>query len=379
MDRFDTIVIGAGIAGAALACELAPDRRVALLEAESAPGWHSTGRSAALYTRNYGPPVVQLINAVSHAFFIDPPEGFADQPLLRPRGALTVAPPGATHLLEPVLALSAAGNRIDRIDPAKAMALAPLLRTEFVAAAAYEPGVMDMDVAAIHQGFLRGFKRRGGTLVCDARVQGIERRDGAWQVTARATRLSAPIVVDAAGAWADHVAVLAGVKPIGLVPKRRTAIIVDAPPQFATALPGMPAVDFAGGDSYLKPDAGRIMASPGDETPVEPQDAQPEELDIATIVDVLERRTHIEVRRVVRSWAGLRSFVADRVPVVGFDEGEPGFFWLAGQGGFGIMMAPALAQAAAALIRHGRLSSALADAGVTAQSLSPARLRTAVG
>jgi D-arginine dehydrogenase len=375
MTHFDMIVIGAGISGAALACELAADRRVAMVEAESAPGWHSTGRSAALYTRNYGPPVVQRINAASHAFFVDPPQGFADQPLLRPRGALTVAAPGEAHLLEPVLALSGAANRIERIDRAQVMALAPLLRAECVAAAAHEPGVMDMDVAAIHQGFLRGFRRRGGTLICDARVDGIERRDGVWHVAAGATRLSAPILVDAAGAWADHVATLAGVAPIGLVPKRRTAIIVDAPAQFVAALPGMPAIDFAGGDSYLKPDAGRIMASPGDETPVEPQDAQPEELDIATIVDVLERRTHVAVRRIARSWAGLRSFVADRVPVVGFDEGAPGFFWLAGQGGFGIMMAPALAQAAAALIRHDRLSPALMDAGVVRDQLSPGRLR----
>lgn len=379
MTRLDMIVIGAGISGASLACELAADRRVAMIEAESAPGWHSTGRSAALYTRNYGPPVVQRINAASHAFFVDPPPGFADHPLLRPRGALTVAAPGETHLLEPILSLAAAGNRIDRIDRAQVLARAPLLREEGVAAAAYEPGVMDMDVAAIHQGFLRGFRRRGGSLICDGRVDGIERRDGLWHVIAGETRLSAPVIVDAAGAWADCVAVLAGIAPIGLVPKRRTAIIVDAPEPFVATLADMPAVDFAGSDSYLKPETGRIMASPGDETPVEPQDVQPEELDIATIVDVLEQRTHVGVRRIVRSWAGLRSFVADRVPVVGFDQRHDGFFWLAGQGGFGIMMAPALAQAAAALIRGAPTPPALTAAGVVVDLLSPGRLRALAG
>jgi D-arginine dehydrogenase len=234
---------------------------------------------------------------------------------------------------------------------------------------------MDMDVAAIHQGFLRGFRRAGGVLACDSRVAEIERRAGAWHVACGAARFEAPLLVNAAGAWADEIAALAGVAPIGLVPKRRTAILVDPPPAFAAGLAAMPAIDFAGGDAYLKPDAGRIMASPGDETPVAPQDVQPEELDIAVIADVLERRTHLHMRRIARAWAGLRSFVADRVPVLGFAPDAPGFFWLAGQGGFGIMMAPALAAAAASLIGTGRLSAALRDAGVTEVELAPQRPR----
>jgi D-arginine dehydrogenase len=378
MTRFDTIVIGAGISGASLAFALASDRRVLLLEAEAAPGYHSTGRSAALYTRNYGPPVVQRINAASHAFFVEPPPGFTDVKLLRPRGAITVAAPGDEARLDAVLALDGPGNRIDRIDAARVLAMAPLLRAEAVAAAAHEPGVMDMDVAAIHQGFLRGFRRAGGVLACDSRVAEIERRAGAWHVACGAARFEAPLLVNAAGAWADEIAALAGATPIGLVPRRRTAILVDPPAALAGGIATLPAIDFAGSDAYLKPDAGQVMASPGDETPVAPQDVQPEELDVATIVEVLEQRTHLEVRRVARAWAGLRSFVADRVPVVGFDPGADGFFWLAGQGGFGIMMAPALAEAAAALIRDDRPPRALADAGVGAESLSPARLRVVV-
>jgi D-arginine dehydrogenase len=375
MMRFDTIVIGAGISGASLACALAHDRRVLMLEAEGAPGYHSTGRSAALYTRNYGPPVVQLINAASHAFYTSPPPGFAEVPLLRPRGALTVAAPGDEAHLAPVLALGGPGNRIDRIDAARVLAMAPLLRAEAVAAAGHEPGVMDMDVAAIHQGFLRGFRRAGGVLACERRVMHIERVAGAWRVDCGDARFEAPLLVNAAGAWADEIAVRAGVAPIGLVPKRRTAILVEPPPELAAAVVDMPAIDFAGSDAYLKPDAGRIMASPGDETPIAPQDVQPEELDIAMIADVLERRTHLRMRRVARAWAGLRSFVADRVPVVGFAPDAPGFFWLAGQGGFGIMMAPALAAAAASLIATGRMSDALGDAGVAAAELAPQRLR----
>jgi D-arginine dehydrogenase len=375
MTRFDTIVIGAGISGASAACALAADRRVVLLEAEAAPGHHSTGRSAALYTRNYGPPAVQRINAASHAFFLAPPPGFAAVPLLRPRGALTVAASEDVAHLDRVLEFAGPGNRIDRITAAAALAMAPLLRAGTVAEAAYEPGVMDMDVAAIHQGFLAGFRRAGGTLACGRRVAGIERRAGQWRVRCGEEGFEAPLLVNAAGAWADEIAALAGVAPIGLVPKRRTAILVDPPPAFAAGLAAMPAIDFAGGDAYLKPDAGRIMASPGDETPVAPQDVQPEELDIAVIADVLERRTHLHMRRIARAWAGLRSFVADRVPVLGFAPDAPGFFWLAGQGGFGIMMAPALAAAAASLIGTGRLSAALRDAGVTEVELAPQRPR----
>lgn len=367
---YDFLVIGAGISGAAAAYELALCGRVLLVEAEGTPGYHSTGRSAALYTRNYGVPVVRAINAASHAFFVAPPDGFAEHPLLTPRGALTLGRPGAEDLLDPILALSGPGNEIVPVDTAEVMAMVPLLRPELVSGGVYEPGVMDMDVAAIHQGFLRGARRRGAALRCDARVTGLRRLGAGWSVTAGPETLTAGVVVNAAGAWADQVGQLAGARPIGLVPKRRTAILVDPP--VGGGIDGMPTVEFAGDEAYFKPDAGKIMASPGDQTPTTPQDARPEEWDMAVLVDWLQRHTTLHIGRVGHAWAGLRSFVADEAPVVGFDDQVDGFFWLAGQGGFGIMMAPALGRAAAGLISGAGLP---ADLGVAAAEIGPARLR----
>lgn len=370
--QFDYLVIGAGISGASAAFELAASGTVALIEAEAMPGYHSTGRSAALYTRNYGVPVVQRINAASHAFFTNPPDGFSEHPLLTPRGSLTVAAPGDEDKLAPVLALSSAGNEIELISAADALALAPLLRAEGVAAAAYEPGVMDMDVHALHQGYLRGLRSRGGQLFCNARVMELARRRDAWHLRAGERALEGRVVINAAGAWADQVGHLAGAAPLGLTAKRRTAILVDPPG--GVDVGRLPAVEFVGGEAYFKPDAGKIMASPGDQTPVEPQDVQPDEWDIAVLVDWLQRQTTVSVRRLSGSWAGLRTFADDGAPVVGFDAQVEDFFWLAGQGGFGIMMAPTLARVAAGLIVHGDVPDALLAQGIRAADLSPTRL-----
>jgi len=369
--QFDFLVIGAGISGAAAAYELAASGSVALLEAESMPGYHSTGRSAALYTRNYGGPVVQRINAASHGFFMSPPEGFAERPLLTPRGALTIAGSGDEHMLDAVLALSSEGNEIERVSAARALELAPLLRPEYVSAAAYEPGVMDMDVDALHQGYLRGLRRRGGSLFCNARVEKLSRHKGLWQARVGEASFEGRIVINAAGAWADRVAALAGAAPLGLVPKRRTAIIVDEPKGIDVG--ALPSVEFVDGEAYLKPDAGKIMASPGDQTPVEPQDIQPEEWDMAVLVDWLERRTVVDVRRIASSWAGLRTFAEDGAPIVGFDPALDDFFWLAGQGGFGIMMAPTLGRATAGLITTGHMPDDLAAQGLSAQDICVGR------
>lgn len=370
--NYDYLVIGAGISGAAAAYELALSGSVVLIEAETMPGYHSTGRSAALYTRNYGGAVVQQINKASHAFFINPPPGFCERPLLTPRGSLAIAAPGEEDRLVPILDQSVSGYEIERMDAARTLRLAPLLRPERVAAAAYEGGVMDIDVASLHQGFLRGFKSRGGLAIYGKPVERLDRRDGHWQALTGGSLVGARIVVNAAGAWAGQVGDMAGARSIGLVPKRRTAIIVDAPP--GLDIDAMPAIDFVGGDSYLKPDAGRIMASPGDQTPTEPQDVQPDEWDVAVLVDWLQRETLISVTRIAHSWAGLRSFVADGAPVVGYDAGVPDFFWLAGQGGYGIMMAPALGRAVASLIVSDCLPSDLLASGLVADDFSPARL-----
>jgi D-arginine dehydrogenase len=371
----DFLVIGAGISGAAAAYELAPHGKVILLEAESAPGYHSTGRSAALYTKNFGSPTVRAFNRASLPFLSTPPPGFADHPLLSPRGILTIGKADQRPQIDEHLALGAADGSIIELSPAAALELAPFLRTEAVAFSAYEGGVLDMDVAAIHQGFLRGLRARGGAVACDAGVAALARRNGAWHAETPAGEFAAPVVVNAAGAWADKLAALAGARPVGLVPKRRTAIIVDLPNGADTR--SWPAVDEVGYGCYCKPETGRVMASPADATPVEPCDVQPEDLDIAIIADWLERSTHIPVRRIARKWAGLRCFVADDNPVCGFDDAAEGFFWLCGQGGYGIMMSSSLGRTAASLITRGELPADVAAAGVTTAGIGPQRTRRA--
>jgi D-arginine dehydrogenase len=368
----DFLIIGAGISGAAAAYELAQLGSATLIEAETTPGYHSTGRSAALYTPNYGGAIVRRINHASGAFLKTPPTGFCEHPLLTPRGSLTVAAPGEEDGLTPILNRSGSGGEVETVAAARALELAPLLRPERVAAAAYEKGVMDIDVATLHQGYLRGFTLRGGHLICGKRVESLDRLNGHWRAIAGDNILSGRVIVNTAGAWAGQVGEMAGAAPIGLVPKRRTAIIVDPPS--AMNIDAMPAIDYVGSDSYLKPDAGRIMASPGDQTPTEPQDARPDELDMAVLVDWLERETRVSVSRIAHSWAGLRSFVADQTPVVGFDATAPDFFWLAGQGGYGIMMAPALGRATVDLIVSDHLPSDLREGGIEERDLSPARL-----
>lgn len=368
----DYLVIGAGISGAAAAYELALDRSVVMIEAESMPGYHSTGRSAALYTRNFGSALVQRVNQASYDFFLNPPAGFTDRPLLSPRGALTIAAPGEEHRLDAILGLSAPGHEIVLLTAKAAVALAPLLRADRVAAAAYERGVMDIDVSALHQGYLRGFKQRGGSMVCGKRIGKLEHRGGLWHATAGDETFSARVVINAGGAWADEIGALAGAASIGLVATRRTAITLDVPAHLDIS--AMPAVDYAGSDAYFKPDAGRLLASPGDRTAIDPQDVQPDEFDIAVLVDWLERETMLSVRRIASSWAGLRCFVADDAPVVGFDPIVPNFFWLAGQGGYGIMMAPALGRATAGLILTETLPVDLRASGIDASAFAPSRL-----
>ncbi len=372
----DFLVIGAGISGAAAAYELAPHGKVIVLEAEAAPGYHSTGRSAALYTKNFGSPTVRAFNRASLPFLSAPPPGFADHPLLSPRGVLTVGKADQRAQIDEHLALGADDGSIVELSQSEALQRAPFMRAEAVAFAAYEAGVMDMDVAAIHQGFLKGLKARGGVVACDAGVATLERRNGAWRAETRAGAFASPVVVNAAGAWADKVAAMAGARPVGLVPKRRTAIIVEL--TNGTDTRSWPAVDEVGYGCYCKPETGRVMASPADATPVEPCDVQPEDLDVAIVADWLEKSTHIPVRHIARKWAGLRCFVADDNPVCGFDDEVDGFFfWLCGQGGYGIMMSSSLGRTAASLITRGELPADIATAGVTTSDIGPQRTRRA--
>ncbi|MBW7851966.1 MAG: FAD-binding oxidoreductase [Rhodospirillales bacterium] len=373
MQSCDVLVIGGGIAGASAAHELAADRTVVVLEQESQPGYHATGRSAALFRESYPHPTTRALAAASRDFLERPPAGFGDHPLLSPRGALLIARADRAAMLDDMAAeLRTRGLVVEPCDEAAARRLVPVLRAGTVAAALYEPGACDVDVNALHQGYLRGLRARGGRLIADAAAERIERRGGRWRIAVGDEVFSAPILVNAAGAWADAVAALAGVAPLGLMPLRRTAVTFDPPPSIEVS--GWPMVLDAGGAFYFKPEGGRLLASPADETPSPPTDAQPDEYDVALAIDRIEAATEITVRRVVSRWAGLRTFAPDRAPVAGFDPGAEGFFWLAGQGGTGVVTAPALARLTAALIA-GRSDAALAGPGLNESALGPARLR----
>ena len=373
MSEYRFAIVGAGIAGASAGFHVAQSGPTLLLERESQPGYHSTGRSAALYTETYGNRVIRALTIASRPFFDAPPEGFTEHPLLTPRGTLVIARADQRIKLDEALAESKALlPSVEGVDAARAAKLCPALRPGYVASAFYEEDARDMDVHAIHQGFLRGFRAAGGTLACDAEVTGLARNGAGWKIATRAGTFTADIVVNAAGAWADVLARMAGARPVGLVPKRRTACTIEPPAE--SGFRRWPAVIDVDEQFYWKPDAGQIILSPADETPVEPQDIQPEELDIAMCVDRVEQASTLAIRRVLRKWAGLRSFVKDKTPVAGFAPDAPGFFWLAGQGGYGIMTSPALGRAAAALAQGEPMPADIAAHGVSAADLAPARL-----
>jgi D-arginine dehydrogenase len=347
-DTFDIIVIGAGIAGAGIAWNLAADARVAIVEREDQPGYHTTGRSAAVYLKGYGTEVIRDLTVLSEAFLAGPPADFSEVPLIHPRGALTLVRPDQMDRLDRYLARQRRHlPHVERLDPKAILAMVPALDPAYAAAAVYDGDARDLDVDAIFQGFLRGFRQRGGKLLTSAEVRTVDHGNGLWHVGTARGSLHAPVVVNAAGAWADELAALAGLGPLGMVPKRRTALIVRPPDGLDVS--GWPCVDDIDEQFYFRPEAGKLLCSPADTTPSEPCDAQPEELDIAIAIDRIERALPLGIRRVERSWAGLRTFVADGSPVVGFDPRAEGFFWLAGQGGYGIQTSPALSQLAARL------------------------------
>lgn len=369
----DFLIIGGGIAGASAGYFLAERGRVLMLEREDSLGYHSTGRSAALYTETYGNAAIRALTVCSGPFFHRPPAGFTEHPLLTPRGVLIAAPPEDEAKFEAALAdAQRYAPAVRAISQSEALQFCPVLRPEWFRFAFHEPDAMDMDVHSIHQGFLRGLRARGGTVVTGAEVQAIARQGSDWKVTSSAGEFTAPIVINAAGAWADEVARLAGVRPVGLVPKRRTAFIIDLPA--GTEAARWPIAGDVDETFYFKPEAGRLLVSPADETPVPPCDVQPEDLDIAEAAQRLESRTHLAVTRVVRKWAGLRSFVRDKTPVVGHAPEAPGFVWLAGQGGYGIQTSPSMGRVAAALATGADLPADLIARGLAATDLLPDRL-----
>lgn len=369
----DYIIIGAGIAGASIAYFLAPHARVVMLERESQPGYHSTGRSAAMFMESYGPPQVRALTCASRAFFEAPPPGFAQYPLVTPRGALAFALRGAEAALDAheELVRSVSG-KVQRWSASRTLHELPVLRPDGLIGAVYEPDACDIDVHALHHGFLAGARAAGCRVLVDAEVSSLTRTNGQWEAAYAKGSVRAPTVINAAGAWAGVVGELAGATPIGLVPKRRSAFSFAPPagccsgdwPMFMDVLESF----------YVKPDAAVLLASPANADPVLPHDVQAEELDIALAIDALERMTTLRVRRPDHVWAGLRSFVEDGEMVGGFDPAIPGFFWAAAQGGYGIQSAPAAGQLYAALLRGEPVPQACLRFGVDPVALSPARL-----
>ncbi len=372
-EQADFIIIGAGIAGSSVAAELAADgRHVLLLEAEQQPGYHTTGRSAAIFAPTYGPAPIRALTRASEAFFTNPPAGFWDHPLLSHRDILMIARSDQIAALDALIDEVGGHADISRLESHEVYARQPLLRPGYAEAGMLDAGGHDIDVDALLQGYLRRFRAEGGQLVAGAGASDLRRAAGLWRVTVGGREYAAPVVINAAGAWADEVGALASAGEIGLVPKRRTAVIIAAPEDVETEhLPLTVDVDEK---FYLKPESGRLLISPADETPAPPSDVQPEELDIAICVDKIERAFDLSVRRIENSWAGLRSFVGDKVPVVGFSARAEGFFWLAGQGGYGIQTAPAMARLAAALAQGKQPAADIIDEGLELAALSPARL-----
>ena len=369
----DILILGAGIAGASAAAHLAPNYRVLLVEAEERPGRHATGRSAAMFFETYGNAAVRALVRASRSFLLSPPQGFASVPLLSPRGAMFIATPAQMPQLRALRddADIAAVSQWLSVD--EAVGRVPILRRDTLAGAMLDSSGYDIDVDALFQGFLRRAKAAGAELVTDVGFDApISRDNGCWRVHTRAGVLEAPVLINAAGAWADEVAARAGVAKIGLQPLRRSALVVPAP--VGVDIAAWPLVNDVDEQFYFKPDAGRLLLSPGNEDPSPPCDAAPDELDIAIAAERFEAATTHTISRIQNRWAGLRSFVADRSPVIGFAPGSQGFFWLAGQGGYGIETSPAMGALTASLIGGGGVPEDLLRHGVDEAALTPARL-----
>lgn len=346
-EHFDVAVIGAGMVGASVSARLAGTHKVALLEMEAQAGFHTTGRSAAIWIRNYGPPDVRVLTGLSYDFYQNPPVDIGTDRLAVGRKILYLAPREQTPALD---ALIAQDLGIEEITLAQAKALCPAIIDGYAVRAGLESDGFDMDVAALHQFFLRRARAAGTQLMLRHKAGRIERKNGVWEVeTSGGAVITAPVVVNAAGAWGDEVAKIAGLKPIGLVPCRRTAAIIDPAPW---DVENWPLVQSAAHDWYARTEARtKLMVTPCDETPDVPHDVQPDELDVAIGIDRMQQALDITVRRVEHSWAGLRSFTPDRSLAFGWDDAAPGFFWCVGQGGYGIQTAPAASELVAAMVK----------------------------
>lgn len=370
--HFDVMVIGGGIAGVSLGYEVASDRRVCLLEMESTLAVHTTGRSAASYLETYGHTEVRAMTTGSRSFFEDPPDYF-DGPLLSPRPLLQFAGLGRGSALRELHT-----EVLDRVpearllSPADAAEVYPMLRPDQVELGMLEPGAMEIDVHGLHQGYVRGLKRRDGVIVKSGKVVSMEQANGVWTITtADGVRRTAATVVNAAGAWGEQIAALAGARSVGLTPLLRSIFMVRSPDLEATKhLPVLAEIDSA---FYIKPEGDQLLCSPAEETPTAPGDVRADQLEVARAIEAIGETTTFQPKSVTSTWAGLRSFTADRNLVLGPEPGLPGFFWYVGQGGFGIQTAPAAARVAASVLRGEKVPADVAERGLDISKLSPSR------
>lgn len=338
MAEWDIVIVGGGIAGASLGAEIAARRKTLIIEAESQCGYHSTGRSAAFWLESYGGPKVAQLSAASRTFLEAPPPDFADHGFLRTRGDV--------HISREQWAELPPGIEARRLTRTELEQLIPGIRPEWQFAV-YEPACADIDVAGLHTAYLLRFRQSGGSVRTDAELERAMFSDGAWTIRLQdGGELTSAFLVNAAGAWADSVATSCDVRPLGIAPKRRTMVQLRVG---RTGLRDLPLVNDVEGTFYFKGESdSSIWLSPHDEIATEPCDAAPEEIDVATAIHRFEQVVDWPVKQVERRWAGLRSFAPDRLPVYGFDADASGFFWCAGQGGFGIQTAPTAAKLAAA-------------------------------
>lgn len=373
MKEYDYLIIGGGIAGTSIGYSLAESKRVAVLEMEELPGYHTTGRSVAVWTTAYGPVEMQKLCHASGDFIHNPPEGFSEYPLYHDMGLMFIAKEDdVADLLGYLKLVQQLEPDIHEITPEEAIAKVPILKREFVKAAFYDPNTTGLEVSNIHQGYIKHIKAHGSDVISKAEVQSMERRDGLWHISTPAGEFSAPVVINAAGAWADVVAEKAGTRKIGIVPKRRT--VIGLKPPEGMDVRKWPGVMDAHEAFYFKADGGQIVASPADETPDTPHDVQPDEMDIAITADYMMQATDLQIRRIDQSWAGLRCFVEDRLPAVGFADDVDGFFWFAAQGGYGIATSPALGRLGAAIVQGEGVPEDIARHELTEETFKPQRL-----
>ena len=375
MSQPDVIIIGAGIAGASLAWQLAGSCNVLLLEQEDSPSHHSTGRSAAIMTPYAGAELMQAASLASRAFLAAPPEGFSEAPLLSRRGVLRLTDEAGAGSLARVCRSGQSQGRPLRLLYRAELLAQGLPLTAKAVMGLWDDEPCDIDVDALHQGFLRGAQRRGARMLTRHAVTAMTRRGGVWKVETPAGTFDAPLVVNAAGAFASRIGKLAGALPLTIHPKRRTIAVVPVPT--GSDMAHWPLIADTEVSFYIKPEGKTLMVCPSDETPAEAGDVFPEELDIAIAIDRMQQWLDIPVQRVQHSWAGLRSFFDDKDPVAGFDPLAEGLFWYAGQGGFGVQSSPALSRAAAAILQGHTVPQTLGDAGLTHARLSPQRLEPA--